>query len=245
MIPYYQDDWTMIYHADCRDLLPHLEPVDLLVSDVAYDGISGGNTTSKKRCSGILKVNDGKIFKHNDIAPAEYAGLFYAALKSPAHCYVMTNLLNLEDMLREFRLAGFGLHNQLPWVKDNAVTNRWYMKDVEYVLLFRKGEAFQINNCGEKTSCIYPNPKGKIHETEKPVALMEKFIRNSSQPGQIVLDPFCGSGSTLEAARRLGRRSIGIDMDESKCETAARRLSTGLRLSAKSEQIPLLQMEAL
>lgn len=222
--PYYQNNSVTIYHGDCRELLPQLEPVDLIATDVAYEGISGGNTTDKRRCSGILKVNDGKIFEYNDITTAEYASLFFDVLRDPAHCYIMINNLNLEDALRDFREASFGLHNVLPWIKNNVTPNRWYMKDVELILFFRKGAAFQINDPGEKTSCFYPNLNGKIHETEKPVALMEKLIRNSSRPGQIVLDPFCGSGSTLEAALRLGRASIGIDIDESKCEIAARRI---------------------
>lgn len=221
---YYQHDGITIYHGDCRKILPQLDPVDLIVTDAAYEGISGGNTTDKRRCSGILSVNDGKIFTHNDIKTNEYAHLFYAVLNDPAHCYIMINNLNLEDALRDFREAGFGFHNVLPWIKNTATPNRWYMKDIELTLFFRKGAAFQINNCSEKASCPYPNPKGKIHETEKPVSLMEKYIRNSSQVGQIVLDPFCGSGSGLEAALNLGRRAIGIDIDESKCEVAARRI---------------------
>lgn len=224
MQPYYHDAYTTIYHADCRALLPQLDPVDLIVTDVAYETISGGNTTDKRRCSGILKINDGKIFAYNDIKTAEYAHLFYGVLADPAHCYVMINNLNLEDALRDFREAGFGLHNVLPWIKNTATPNRWYMKDVELILMFRKGAAFPINNCSEKASCFYPNPRQKLHEVEKPVELMSKLIRNSSQPGQVVLDPFCGSGSALEAARRLGRRSIGIDIDEKYCEVTARRM---------------------
>lgn len=224
MTPYYQASGVTIYYGDCRELLPQLAPADLIVTDVAYETISGGNTTDKRRCSGILKINDGKIFAYNDIKTAEYADLFYNALVNPAHCYVMINNLNLEDALRDFREAGFGLHNVLPWIKDNATPNRWYMKDVELILMFRKGAAFQINDCGEKTSCLYQNPRPKLHETEKPVELMAKLIRNSSQPGQTVLDPFCGSGPTLEAAKRLGRLAIGIDIDEKYCEVAAKRL---------------------
>jgi len=230
MQPYYQDDFCKIYHADCRELLPQLAPVALIVSDVAYECISGGNAPHPDSPTGILKINNGKIFAHNDIQPGEYARLFYNALVNPAHCYVMINVLNIETMLTEFRLAGFGLHNILPWIKDNATPNKWYMKDVEYTLFFRKGAVFQINDCGEKTSCIYPNPKDKIHETEKPLALMQKFIKSSSQPGQTVLDPFCGSGTTLVAAMQLGRYSIGVDIDEKKCEVSALRMSTGLRI---------------
>lgn len=236
MTPYYRDSHVTIYHGDCLDLLPQLESADLIVSDVAYECISGGNTPHGTSPTGILKTNDGKIFSHNDIEPSEYAALFYNALRSPAHCYVMTNILNLETMLREFRLAKFGLHNVLPWIKNTATPNRWYMKDVELSLFFRKGVAFSINDCGEKTSCPYPNPRNKLHETEKPEALMAKFIRNSSQPGQTVLDPMCGSGSTLVAAKRLDRYAVGIDIDESKCEQAAKQLAAGMRIDRKSPQ---------
>lgn len=229
MTPYYINSGIAIYHADCRDILPTLAWVDLIVTDVAFEGISGGNSPHRTSPSGILKKNDGKVFAFNDISTAEYASLFYSVLSDPAHCYVMINNLNLEDALKDFREAGFGLHNVLPWIKNNATPNRWYMKDVELILFFRKGKAFPITDCGEKASCLYPNPRGKIHETEKPVSLMLKLIRNSSQVDQIVLDPFCGSGSTLEAAKMLGRRAIGIDIDERKCETAARRIATGIR----------------
>lgn len=235
MIPYYQDNDITIYHSDCRDILPTLAPVSLIVTDPAFEGISGGNSPHRTSPSGILKNNDGKIFSYNDIKTSDYASLFFGVLTDPAHCYVMINNLNLEDALRDFREAGFGLHNVLPWIKDSVTPNRWYMKDVELILFFRKGPAFPINDCGEKASCLYPNPRGKIHETEKPVALMQKLIRNSSQLGQTVLDPFCGSGSTLAAAKLLGRRAIGIDIDEKKCERAARRVATGLRIKNDSQ----------
>lgn len=63
------------------------------------------------------------------------------------------------------------------------------------------------------------------HETKKPLDLMMWLVASFSNPGDLVIDPFCGSGSTLEACKRLGRRAIGIDIRESCCETSARRLS--------------------
>lgn len=224
MTPYYSNSGIQIFHADCRDILPTLAPVDLIVTDVAFEGISGGNSPHRTSPSGILKKNDGKIFTFNSIATAEYASLFYSVLSDPAHCYVMINNLNLEDALKDFREAGFGLHNVLPWIKNNATPNRWYMKDVELILFFRKGKAFPITDCGEKASCLYPNPRGKIHETEKPVSLLLKLCRNSSQPGQTVLDPFAGSGSTLLAAASIGRNAIGIEIDERYCELMVARI---------------------
>ena len=67
------------------------------------------------------------------------------------------------------------------------------------------------------------NDHGK-HPTQKPVSLMEALIKLTKQKNQIVLDPFCGSGSTLVAARRLGRNYIGIEISEKFCEIARRRV---------------------
>ena len=72
-------------------------------------------------------------------------------------------------------------------------------------------------------------PKASDHPTPKPVALAEHFIKLHSQPGDLVLDCFMGGGSTLVAARNLGRRAIGIELDERFCEMAVDRLETRLQ----------------
>jgi DNA modification methylase len=65
----------------------------------------------------------------------------------------------------------------------------------------------------------------KLHPTQKPVTLMQTLIDVFSSPGDLVLDPFCGSGSTLVAARDLGRRSIGIEIDPRFAEVARQRMA--------------------
>ena len=68
----------------------------------------------------------------------------------------------------------------------------------------------------------------KRHPTQKPLSLMSQIVRVSSRPGDLILDPFCGSGTTLVAAKNLGRRAIGIEIEEKYCEIAVKRLAQGV-----------------
>jgi DNA modification methylase len=72
---------------------------------------------------------------------------------------------------------------------------------------------------------FHNHPENCGHETQKPLDIIGKMIRISSNPGDVVLDPMCGSGTTLKAAKELGRRAIGIDNNERYCEMSANRLS--------------------
>ena len=93
------------------------------------------------------------------------------------------------------------------------------MSQFEYILFFRKGKGVKINNCGTSDILSIPNKKKKdasgnnLHDTEKPVELMKILIENSSNKGQIVLDPFMGIGSTGIACIKADRKFIGIELD--------------------------------
>lgn len=213
-----------------------------------------------QRPSGILTKNDGKIFKHNDIKPSEYLPAIHRVLRDDAHIYIMTNVLNLieKDILGDLRRAGFQVHNILFWRKNNATPNRWYMKDTEITIFARKGRAFTINNPGARsTQSALPHPKDspemwddlgweefpfeldwdnvsspKSHPTEKPVNLMLTYIENSTKPGETVLDPFMGTGSTGVACLESGRGFLGIEIDPTYAAYAATRLHVPVRQAA-------------
>lgn len=203
----------VLYLGDCLDVLPTLNPVDCAVSDPAYKVISGGSN-GHQRVKGILAKNDGKIFEHNDIKIHDWLPALTAIMKDPSHIYLMTNFYNLQTMLNEAQQAGLRAHNLLVWKKNNALPNRWYMKNVEYTLFLRKGRAFSINDKGSKTCINMNNTRDRVHPTQKPVELMQQYITNSTVPGQTVIDPFMGSGSTGVACVNTGRRFIGIEKDE-------------------------------
>ena len=198
--------------------------VDVVVTDPPYRVISGGNT-GPERPTGMLSENNGKNFEHNDIRFRDWMHDLFRVLRDPGHAYIMVNFLNLEEALRQTRLAGFEVHNLLVWKKNNVTPNRWYMKNCEYVIFARKGRAFSINDKGAKTVHDFENRRGvRSHPCEKPVDLMQFYIENSTQPGDVVFDPFAGSGSTGIEARACGRDFIGVEIDPEYVAIAARRL---------------------
>lgn len=216
-----------IHCGNCIDLFKTIEDesIDLVVTDPPYRVISGGRPKIKGQPSGILKKNDGKIFEHNDINPEEWISEVYRVLKQGTQCYIMVNSLNMENYLRICREAGFGLHNILAWFKNNCTPSRWYMKNAEYILFLRKGKAKTINNVGSKTVHEFDNIIGnKLHPTEKPIELMELYITNSSNTGDVVLDPFMGVGSTGLAALKNDRKFIGFEIDKKYYDIAEKRL---------------------
>ena len=206
-----------LHNCNALDLMRSMQPdtIDCIITDPPYATISGGINRAEGYglAQSVIGSNDGKIFKHNDTPASEYMPELYRVLRNGGHCYVMTNVLNLRDMLNIAHSVGFGLHNVLIWQKNTGTPNRWYMKFAEYTLFLRKGPARTINYPGSSNIYSARNPRDKAHPTEKPVELMEHYILNSTEPGETVFDPFAGSGSTLVAAARTGRKWIGCEID--------------------------------
>lgn len=141
-------DKCFIYNKDASELFKEIddETINLIVTDPPYKCIKGGRPKRKNCPSGILKKNDGKIFKNNDISPEEFIPELYRILKNDSQCYIMVNLLNLNNYINICLKCGFRLHNLLIWEKNNVTPSRWYMKNAEYILFLRKGKAKPINN---------------------------------------------------------------------------------------------------
>lgn len=221
-----------IFCEDSRDYLNHLpdESIDLVVTDPPYKITSRGCSGTT---GGMMKTKEsmkGNIFKHNAIKMKDYIPQLFRVLKEGTHCYLMTNHVNLVEMLNTAIESGFHFIKYLIWDKGNKIMGRAYMSQYEYILFFRKGPFKKINECGTSDLLSIPNKKTKengknLHDTEKPIELMKTLIRNSSQPGDRVLDPFMGIGSTAIAAKELGRTFLGNELDEVYHNICYRRLA--------------------
>lgn len=157
--------------------------------------------------------NDGLLMDVVDWE--ELGGPFYRACEPDADAYIMANDKNLFRAGVAFEGAGWKFHNLLVWDKIRATRNRWYMKNLELTMYLWKGKADAqgISDCGSKQSFALNAPKLTDHPTEKPVELVEHYIRNSTKVGDTVLDPMMGSGTAMVAAIQSGRACIGIEKD--------------------------------
>ena len=219
-------DYDYVEQGDCLELMKDIPDgsIDLIVTDPPYRVTSRGSSGGT---GGILKDElnmKGKVFVHNNIDISDWITEMYRVLKESSHCYIMTNNVNLYNYLTEIQKTEFKIFKVLIWKKNNCITNQYYMDSHEYIIFCRKGKAKKINNCGTKSVLEVDNPKNKCHPTEKPIDLMQTFILNSSNEGDIVLDPFMGSGSTCVAAVNTNRHYIGFELDEKYFQIACERL---------------------
>lgn len=222
------NDRIVLYNDDIRDCICNIEDesVDCVVVDPPYKIVQGGCTNQAVRYTGTTheQLKNGTVFKDNDIKFSDWIPLLYPKVKDGSHVYIMSNDRNLEEVLRVARESKFKLLNILTWKKSKHNPNRYYLKNSEFICMFRKGKAVNINNMGTFQVLEVPNVDKKIHPSEKPVDLLKILIENSSKEDDIVLDCFMGSGSTGLACVQSGRKFIGIEKDNTYYEIAKNRI---------------------
>lgn len=204
-----------LYRGDAREILRDLRgQADCLVTDWPYALTSGGrgkpgDGSMGGKFAADRYANDGKLFPV--VSFFECAGPVFDALKARAHAYVMVNDRHEAAARTAFLRAGFRFHRLLVWDTGYPKPNRWYMGQCEFTLFLFKGAAFRIADCGSR-QVFHHRPVSDAHPTAKPVPLMAEYVGNSTLPRDTVLDPFMGSGTTIEAALRLGRAAVGIEL---------------------------------
>jgi site-specific DNA-methyltransferase (adenine-specific) len=223
--PYYEDEHVTIYHGDCEDVLAHLDvDVQLVLTDPPY----GINFVSNHRTK---RTHIAKPIHGDDTNPVHLVPLLHLLLVDDGAIYWFC----VEDGIHEFNEAAVdaGLHKKraLVWDKGNwasgDLTGDWGVQ-TEYIA-WAANEGHKLRDGRPANLLSVPREASGSqdfkHPSQKPVTLLEKIIRASSDPGGVVLDPYMGSGSTLRAAVNLGRRAIGIEVDEGYCEVAKTRMA--------------------
>lgn len=233
MSAYYEEDGITIYHGDCREVLTTLEPVDLVVTDPPY-GIQYRSNMKQERFDPIVG---------DDAVPAEWVRSFRRLCRTTTTTavYWFANDDSLCETKQVLVDAGFGLNTTLVWDKQALSLGDLndYASQTEYIVFASAPARSTLNGSRDPNLLSVPRVDNRriVHPTQKPVSLLSYLIIRSTDPGEIVLDPFMGSGSTLVAAQQLGRKSIGIEIEERYCEIAVQRLAQGV-LDFESPGVP-------
>lgn len=238
--PYYSDSLATIYYGDCREILPQLkdESADMVFTDPPYGhGNHQGDLNS--RLNAHRNIEDAPI--END-TPELMRELVDFAMEQSARilrkescCCCCCGGGGSGESGPTFawiakRMDEKGLHffHSVIWDKLNPGLGWRYRRQHEMVMVAHRegGKLKWINNDLAVSNIQRASPpRERLHPNEKPIELVTRFVSWHSQPGDTVLDPFMGSGTTLRAAKDLGISSIGIEMEEKYCEAAAKRLS--------------------
>jgi tRNA G10 N-methylase Trm11 len=226
MKPYYQDDGITIYHGDCREVLAGMAAgsASLVLTDPPYgtQGLAGGYGRRQNwdtgNGMGRTIANDTDLQMLADAFPLAlatvatgWAMVFYAPRKTPELCRITAGAEWFGEIIWDKAAPGLGYH--IRYSHEN-------------IAVYRVGEPQRPKQ--PLLSLFRAVAPASLHPHEKPVSLCSALVKWGCVEGGTVLDPFMGSGSTLVAAKNLGRYAIGCDVDEAHCETAALRLGQGV-----------------
>ena len=208
MTPYYERDGITIYHGDCRDILPTLEAGDAVVTDIPFN------------------VDLNYESYDDKLSNAEYRALldsWFTAMKPVAWMYVVKAPTKTMPVV----LPSFADILGYVWtvIQYSPNTTSYGPFNLHVYTQYLIGGQPYKRPCGD----LFVNTDNQLWSREHPAAMptrpIRKLIEWFTNPGDMVIDPFCGSGTTLRAAKDLGRRAIGIEIEEKYCEIAVKRLA--------------------
>ena len=237
---YYQDEWVTIYHGDCREILPELPKVDLVLTDPPYQVSNDADD-----------IMDWSIF-----------GKLIPHMKDGTGIFCFCGQATIDIFMLELREQGLTWLNTIVWHYDNTIPREKLRFAISYdpILFYSKGKLkyFDCDSVRVSYKAIerlknpvykngkawYPNPLGALrkdvwfvpaitspaytdekldHKWQKPEEVILPMIQATTKEGDLILDPFLGSGTTAYCAKKLNRHCIGIEIEEKYCEIAANR----------------------
>lgn len=213
--PYYDQDGITIYHTDCRDILPLLEPdsIDLVLTDPPY---------------GVDRV--GWNDKAEDVRLSEWVSQWLTVAPYALFSGMAKGVWNLGQTLN----GVCEIYRVLVWHKPMVLNGgranfTWHWEPIVFVGRIGTKAPWKPFYVSDVISVSPPafrtHPENQPHNSQKPLMLMRTLIEPLTEVDGVILDPFMGSGTTLRAAKDLGRKAIGIEIEEKYCEIAVQRLA--------------------
>ena len=208
--PYYQDEWVTIYNGDCREILSELPPIDLMLTDPPYGINFNGEWMSEIHLAHGKPANKSDALIIGDDGSIDLTFLFdFKNRVIFGHPYIYDK-----------DATGW-----LVWDKQPGLDSDRTMGSPIEMASSTTWKGFRIVRC---MWAGYMRDNGEYrfeHPTQKPQKVINYCINKASQSGDIILDPFLGSGTTLVCAKKLGRKAIGIEIEEKYAAIAAKRCS--------------------
>lgn len=230
---YYQDDLVTLYRGNSLAWLADQpdQSVDAVITDPPFDARTHGMARSNNRANGTQRVLTDLSavgFAHMD---HESQLAMFAEFGRVTRRWVISNLATdtafrfeverAPEGLRVLRIGAWIKTNPMPMISADRPAMGWeplaYLHRVDVKPTWSGG--------GKAGNYVLPTSQGSGHPTQKPLNMVADWVRRFTNPGDLVLDPFAGTGTTLVAAKEEGRRAIGIEADERWCEVAANRLT--------------------
>ena len=225
---YYEDDSVTLYHGDSREVLAALadQSVDCVITDPPYTERTHGMAKTNKGKGHGVKAIGFDSFTDDDLASAlaecgRVTRRWVIASLDYAHAFGLE--YNTPPGLRVMRLGVWVKTNPMPQISADRPGQGW--EAIAY--LHRDDVKPAWNGGGRHGNFIAPVQQNAGHPTVKPLGMVTDWVEWFTSPGETVLDPFAGSGTTLRAAVNVGRKAIGVELDERYCELIANRLAQG------------------
>lgn len=232
--PYYSDEWVTLYHGDTLDVLREL-PTDEIAALVTDPPYSSGNLPESMKQKAAPRLRgwtwQDKVMETDQLSTLGFIWMMRALLVEArlrlidgGSVCIFIDWRNWGNLVGAVESAGFRVNNMVVWDKQSIGMGNGFRNQHELVLYGSVGAPRVVSHS-------IPNVLGvkreanDLHQSPKPVSLMCSLLEVVSAPGDVVLDPFAGSASTLVAAKQLGRKAIGIEIEERYCEIAAKRLA--------------------
>ena len=211
MKPYYKDEWTTIYLGDCREILPELDPAEIncCITDPDYNA----------KAIGVFgKTYDTAIMHISEEEYNQFCSEWFSKVREITPNIAFTPGIR---NIWKYPAAKWMIAWHRPGSKcfnDTGGFNIW-----EPILIYGKMGPFSEDHI-TRVADNFANGPEKEHPCPKTRVVWEWLVNKASKPGMTILDPFLGSGTTAVCAKKLGRRSIGIEISEKYCQIAVERL---------------------
>jgi len=234
MEPYFISQNGKLYHADCMEVMRGIDGFrfDLVLTDPPY-GI--GEAAGKNRGRGTKAgKKDAKNTRGTAIPSSDFGSLHWDNVPPTPEYFDMMRAVSLNQII--FGGNYFPLPPTSCWIvwdKDNGGNDfadcelAWTSFDTAVRKIKYRWNGFLQGNL----SATSPDKEKRVHPTQKPVAVMKWILERYSEPGDLILDPFLGSGPVAIACEQMGRKWVGVEREEQYCEVAAARLSQPMQKS--------------